>query len=228
MGPARTKKRRAAPTGRLARHRVLDKIRERILSGKYPPGAQLRQMQLAKEFGVAQGVVRESLLELKACGLVRVVDNLGVFVCELDAKKLIEAYEIREVLEGMAARLCCQRASRQDLAELEKTAKEMYRLARQGKREEMGALDREFHLRMIQISRNEMLEQLTESYRVLGKVLRVDRNPREVRDDHLAILRAVERNRPDDAERLMRAHIRAARTMIEQRVADGTFVPQWV
>jgi DNA-binding GntR family transcriptional regulator len=185
-------------------------------------------MRLAKEFGVAQGVIRESLLELKACGLVETVDNLGVFVSNLDAVRLIQAYEIREVLEGLAARLCCQRASRADLAELTEIAQRIYRLARQGKKEDMGALDREFHHRIIRISRNEMLEQLTESYRVLGKVLRVDRNARAVRDDHQAILKAIQTNQPDRAERLMRDHIRAAKTTIEQRVADGTFVPQWV
>lgn len=228
MTPARTKTRRAVPTGRLSRHRVLNKIRERILSGKYPPGSRLRQMQLAAEFGVAQGVIRESLLELKACGLVRAVDNLGVFVCELDARKLIDAYEIREVLEGLAARLCCQRAGREDLQQLVEVAQEIYRLSKKAKKDEMSALDRELHHRMITISRNEMLEQLTESYRVLGKVLRVDRNAREVRDDHLAIIKAIEDNRPDEAERLMRQHIRAARAIIEQRIADGTFVPQWV
>ena len=116
-------------TGRVSRHRVKEGLREMILSGKYPPGAKLPQVQLARQFGVAQGVIRESLLELKACGLVEVVDHVGVFVSNLDARKLLEAYEIREMLEGLAARLCCQRASREDLGELEAVAKRIDRLA---------------------------------------------------------------------------------------------------
>ncbi len=221
------KKAKVAVEG-VARHRVREGLQEMILSGECPPGSKLRQMQLARQFGVAQGVVRESLLELKACGLVKTVDNLGVFVSELDAAKLVEAYELREVLEGLAATLCCRRASREDLRELAETARRIYRLGTQDRNEEMGSLDREFHLRLIQISRNEMLERLTESYRVLGKVLRVDRSPRAVRDEHLGILKAIERNEPEEAERRMRRHIRAGKRVIERQAASGTFVPQWV
>ncbi|MBN1343807.1 MAG: GntR family transcriptional regulator [Phycisphaerae bacterium] len=218
----------AAATGRVNRHRVRDALREMILSGKYPPGSRLPQMQLAKEFGVAQGVIRESFLELKAFGLVETVDNLGVFVANLDADRIIQAYEIREMLEGLAGRLACRRASREDLAGLMAVADRICALAEDGKREEMGALDRDFHLRLIQISRNEMLEQLTESYRVLGKVLRVDRDAQTVRDEHMGVLKAIEEDRPDDAESLMRRHIRAAKEIIERQVTDGTFVPKWV
>ena len=215
-------------TGRVSRHRVKEGLREMILSGKYPPGAKLPQVQLARQFGVAQGVIRESLLELKACGLVEVVDHVGVFVSNLDARKLLEAYEIREMLEGLAARLCCQRASREDLSELEAVAKRIYRLASEARQEEAGALDREFHDRLIQISRNEMLERLTENYRVLGKVLQVGRNARTVRDEHMGILEAIRSNEPDKAERRMRRHIRLAKEVIARQVAEGTFQPLWV
>jgi DNA-binding GntR family transcriptional regulator len=221
-------KKRRTGEGRVSRHRVREGIREMILSGKYRPGEKLGQQQLAKRFGVAQGVIRESLLELKACGLVEAVDNLGVFVSNLSAAKLIEAYEIREVLEGLAARLCCERAGRGDLKELRELAERIHGLGQKGKSEEMGAMDREFHHRIIRISRNEMLERLTESYRVFGKVIVVNRDVEAVRREHLGVLTAIEQNRPEEAERLMREHIRTGRRQIEEQAASGTFVPQWV
>src|SRR3954464_4211648 len=95
-----------------ARHRVREDVRRLILSGELKPGTRLTQQNLAKRFGVAQSVVRESLLELQFSGLVESVDNLGIFVSDLDINRLLQAYEVREMLEGLAARRCCESASR--------------------------------------------------------------------------------------------------------------------
>ena len=85
---------------RVARHDVRDEIQRRILSGESKPGERLSQQSLARELGVAQGTVRESLLELQWLGLVQSVDHLGVFVDSLDAARICEAYEVREVMKG--------------------------------------------------------------------------------------------------------------------------------
>src|SRR3954451_6879240 len=100
----------AVASPQTARHRVREDVRRLILSGELKPGTRLTQQQLAKRFGVAQSVIRESLLELQFTGLVESIDNLGIFVSELDTEKLLQAYEVREMLEGLAARSCCERA----------------------------------------------------------------------------------------------------------------------
>ena len=92
-----------APVGR---HQVREEIQRRILSGETQPGERLTQQSLAKELGVAQGTVRESLLELQWLGLVESIDRLGVFVEKLDAPRLCEAYQVREFLEGLAVAAC--------------------------------------------------------------------------------------------------------------------------
>ncbi len=212
----------------LARHRVRDAVQRLILSGEFQPGQRLVQQELAQRFGVAQSVVRESLLELQFCGLVEAVDNLGMFVSELDLRTLLAAYEIREMFEGLAARLCCERASRADLRELVDLSKQNYDLARQEKLEEMAELDRQFHSRMVSASQNPLVARLTEGYRVLGMFVRANRPPRQIRDEHLEIVAAIEANRPAEAERLARRHVRAARQAIERQVSEGTFFPQWV
>src|SRR6476646_7598331 len=112
-----------------ARGRVREDVRRLILAGELKRGTRLTQQHLAKKFGVAQSVVRESLLELQASGLVRSVDNLGIFVSDLDTNTLIQAYYVREVLEGLAARLSCERASRADLRDLHEMAERIYDLS---------------------------------------------------------------------------------------------------
>src|SRR3954463_7926291 len=112
-----------------ARGRVRENIRRCILIGVFRPGTRLAQQHLAKRFGVAQSVVRESLLELQASGLVRSVDNLGIFVSDLDTHSLIHAYFVREMLEGLAARLACERASRVDIRQMYDMVERIHQLA---------------------------------------------------------------------------------------------------
>ncbi len=97
---------------RVAKHHVREEIERRILSGESKPGERLSQQSLARELGVAQGAVRESLPELQWLGLVESVDHLGVFVENLDTARICEAYAVREVMEGLAARLACANAGR--------------------------------------------------------------------------------------------------------------------
>jgi DNA-binding GntR family transcriptional regulator len=212
----------------VARHQVREEIQRRILSGETQPGERLTQQSLAKELGVAQGTVRESLLELQWLGLVESIDRLGVFVGKLDASRLSEAYQVREFLEGLAVRLACDNVSRADIAELRRLAEHVWQLAQEEKYDEMGAADRAFHLKIIDLSRNKILIRLTEGYRALGMAVRASRDPRVIHEEHLRIVDAIEANNPDEAEKLARAHVRDARLNIEQQAARNEFTAKWV
>ncbi len=213
---------------RVARHHVREEIQRRILSGESKPGERLSQQSLAKELGVAQGAVRESLLELQWLGLVESIDHLGVFVGDLDASRISEAYLIREVLEGLSARLACNHAGRADITELRKMADDIFRLAHENKAQEMGTLDRKLHFHIIELSRNNILLRLAETYRVLGMTVRASREPQIIHDEHLGIIQAIEENSAEEAERLARRHVAGARQMIESQARQGNFVPKWV
>jgi DNA-binding GntR family transcriptional regulator len=212
----------------VGRHHVREEIQRRILSGESQPGERLTQQSLAKELGVAQGTVRESLLELQWLGLVESIDRLGVFVGKLDAARLCEAYQVREFLEGLAARLACEHASRGDVAGLKKMADHIWNLSNENKVDEMGAADRAFHLQIMNLSRNRILLRLAEGYRVLGMAVRASRDPRVVHEEHLRIVEAIDHNFPDEAEQRMRQHVAEARKMIEQQAAKNEFTPKWV
>jgi len=212
---------------RVARHEVREEIQRRILSGRSKPGERLSQQSLARELGVAQGTVRESLLELQWLGLVETVDHLGVFVDKIDAERICQSYLVREVLEGLAARLACTHASRADISELRRMADEIYRLA-QDKKNETASLDRDFHLHITELSRNATLIRLSQTYRILGMTVRAFRKPEIIHGEHLRIVEAIEHNFEDEAERLARQHVVGARLMIEKLAADDKFVPEWV
>lgn len=211
-----------------ARHQVREEIQRRILAGESQPGERLTQQSLAKELGVAQGTVRESLFELQWLGLVDSVDRLGVFVGKLDGPALVEAYLVREILEGLAARLACSHAARADIADLRRAADYIFQLSQEGRDRERGKEDRNFHLRIMNLSRNKILMRLASSYRVLGMAVQAWRDPEVVHFEHLQIVDAIEKNLPDDAERFARRHVELARKKIELLASNGNFTPKWV
>jgi DNA-binding GntR family transcriptional regulator len=202
----------------IGRNRVSELLQNLILEGNLAPGERLAQQRLARRFGVAQGVIRESLLELKTCGLVEITDGMGATVRPITIREVVHACNIREALEGMAARLCCFTASRDELNELEQLAKEVDAAGLAGRVEEMAPLDLQFHQRVVQLTGNEMLMQLADSYRALMQLadsyralsrrLQVHEEGETVPARHAVLVQAMKDNDPDLAERLMREHIR--------------------
>jgi DNA-binding GntR family transcriptional regulator len=211
----------------LRRH-VRDEIQRRILSGESLPGERLAQQSLARKLGVGQGTVRESLLELEWLGLVESIDGLGAFVGKLDASRLVEAYEVREYLEGLAARRACEHVSQSDVIALRALVDGIRSLSERGDLEEAGVADRALHFQIVHLSHNSVLIRLAGGYRTLGMAVRASRDSRVVYDEHLRIIDAISRNMPDEAEKLARQHIEEARRMIEEQAASNDFVPKWV
>jgi DNA-binding GntR family transcriptional regulator len=194
---------------------VRDQIHQRILQGVHPQGSRLHQEQLAKEFDVGRGIVREALMELQRFGLVKVIHNKGIFVTSLNSQNLISIYEVREVHDGLAARLCCQRASDEAIEELRQIAIKNRDLGLQGQIHEAGICDREFHDRIVELSRNDTLIRVIDTYRfALKKIVwkkQLDDSPEKhylrVFEDHMAILNAIASRNPEEAERMARRHI---------------------
>ena len=88
---------------------VAHEIRERIYKRHLEPGTPLRQEQLAAELGVSRTPLREALRLLEKEALVKVIPGKGVRVAVVDYEELLAAYDVREVIDGLAARLTAQR-----------------------------------------------------------------------------------------------------------------------
>ena len=94
-------------------------LRELIISGDLKPGEQLRQRDLAERFGVSVTPVREALRWLESEGLVNYDAHKGSTVVQAEAGATKEKYQIRAVLEGLAAFLAAPKISDDDIRELE-------------------------------------------------------------------------------------------------------------
>jgi DNA-binding GntR family transcriptional regulator len=91
------------------------RLRSDILEGRLAFGAPLRHEQLAARFGVSRTPIREALRKLQATGLVELAPNRGAVVRTPARTELIEVYELRADLEGLACELACARATDEEL-----------------------------------------------------------------------------------------------------------------
>jgi DNA-binding GntR family transcriptional regulator len=210
------------------RHRVRQEIQSLILSGDVKPGSKLLQVELAKRFGVTQNVVREALLELQFSGLVEARDNKGIFVGNLTPHKFLEYLDVRAALEGLVASLCCDHISRAEVRELKDIAAEIKIAARENRVDDDVALDKKFHQTLLKIAQNTVITQIIEAYWPLMKIFSAKIDPNIVFQEHMAILDAMEQGQRSQAESRMREHILNSKRLIEQRIRDNQFEPQWL
>src|ERR1700693_2760220 len=96
---------------RSARITVADHIRRRIVNGEFELGASLSEAALASEFGVSRTPVREALKQLQTEGLVKTQPRVRTFVSVPSRVEIIELFQIREIIEGAAARILAGRGS---------------------------------------------------------------------------------------------------------------------
>ena len=213
----------------VARHAVRNHIARLVLTNQLAPGEKLVQQDLAKKLGVSRGVVREALFELGGMGLVDTRDNHGGVVSPLCGQFVLEALEVREMLEGLVARRCCSHMTRAQVAELVEAAHEIFRLSTAGERVEAAMLDRQLHLKLMQYSANNLQVRMSENFWFATKVVRNDRRDyRDTLNGHLAILAAIQAGDADRAEAAMRAHIRADRKDTEEALKLPSSQVHWV
>lgn len=95
---------------------VADKLRERIIHGDIPEGAQLRQDAIAAQYQVSRIPVREALRQLDAEGLIAIVPNRGAIVPALSPDDIEELFKIRALLEPEVLKLSIPRLTGDDLS----------------------------------------------------------------------------------------------------------------
>jgi DNA-binding GntR family transcriptional regulator len=106
-------------------NQLATELSKRVLEGRYLPGANLREVPLAEEFGVSRSSIREALRILERDGVVGIEPHRGASVTRLSTDELIEIYQVRTVLLGLAMALCCARCTDADVYWLAKRLAEM-------------------------------------------------------------------------------------------------------
>lgn len=147
------------------RELVFESIREAIISGQLRSGERLMEIQLAEEMGVSRTPVREAIRKLELEGLVAMIPRKGAYVAGLSLKDIIDVFEIRGALEGLAAELAAERITSEELEELERYLVKIADDIDKGDLERVVATDTDFHSILYQASRNQRLSQIINNLR---------------------------------------------------------------
>lgn len=190
---------------------VYERLRRSILEGALGAGARLSVPDLASRLGVSRSPVREAVLRLVNDGLAQESPRKGVVVARLGFDELFSVYEVRAVLEGLAARLAAPTLDDHAIAELRELFAAHERAADVRDLKASLEVDLAFHARIRSAARNPQLEVFLEQ--IQGKIRLamvttvVHPGPKRAVEDHRRILEALERRDAAAAERAARAHV---------------------
>ncbi len=201
-------------------------ILSEIASGRLPPGARIIQEQLAQELGVSRQPIQQALTLLRKEGVLSDAPGRGLQVAPLDLDHVRHMYEVRAVIEGLAFRM----AAEHNAAEAAARGPTLIRAGRKAVAAKsfgaMIAADMAFHDFIYTLSGNPLVApsmetHWTQTQRVMGEVLMRDDKPRDIWDQHEALLEAVATGDGPRAETLARQHIlEAADFMIRRLQAE--------
>lgn len=202
---------------------VYARIRRLIVRHELAPGTRLSVPALAERFGVSRSPVREAVLQAVRDGLAVEKPRLGAFVARFEPADLRHVFELREALEGMAARLAASRRTKADLKTMTKLIGRQEAELAVDNIEAFVDADIAFHEAVLTAARNpalgDALGQLFYRLRVALSMRVAPTGPDQALADHRAVLSAIEAGDPDAAERAARAHIAQA---IRRLMKNGT------
>jgi DNA-binding GntR family transcriptional regulator len=192
---------------------VYDSLIEFLRKGTYKPGDRIRAEDVAQTFDVSRTPVREALSRLQERGLLEMTPT-GLAVAQLKRQNVLELYAVRELLEGSAARFAAQHASPSDLYSMRRIAEAFAEPCDDPGR--VAQLNRSFHNAIYEAAHNRyllvMLQGMHDTLMLLpSTTFTVPGRQETAVDEHTAILDAIEKRDPDEAEQQARAHIRRAR-----------------
>jgi len=203
---------------------VVNAIVSEIVDGELPSNSRLIQDELARAYGVSRQPVQQALLLLRDRGLVREASGRGLIVSPIDPDFVRKLYEVRAMLDGLAARLAAERGAERAKIEGPSYLDAGRAAVESGSLHEQIEADMKFHAFINELSENSLISETTAPHwpylrRVMGEVLRDDvQMPQTILSEHVAILEAIIASDGDRAEALSRDHISRAAKIFVQRL----------
>lgn len=224
-GPTRKRNRKDDATESVVEN-IIRRIQLNIQNAAYAPGQRLIEADIQSMMGASRGPVREAIKRLSAEGLLEVTHQKGARVKQLTREEVEGLYDVREVIEGLAARRAAKNyknpSFRKQLKALDREFDEQY----DGSPQTYMQYNERFHAFIVSQSNNTYVTRLVHNMRIPIVMLRlvslIDRTFVErAHADHLEITKQLLSGDEDKAEKAMRKHIRATKQTV---LAKATFI----
>ena len=189
------------------------KLREALRNHVLKPGERIIEASIAEQLNISRTPVRDAIRRLESEGLLEYEARAGLVVTRLDRRAVGELYEMREVLEGTAARLFTRHAADIEVDHLLELVEQERHM--QGKGDELAAHNHRFHVHIHRGAHNRYLEKalaaVNSSLWLLGKSqMLLPHRAKGALVEHMELAKAVRKRDPDLAESVARKHVRSA------------------
>jgi DNA-binding GntR family transcriptional regulator len=203
-------------TPRALYEEVAEALRQRIFARSLLPGDWIDELKIAEEYGISRTPLREALKVLAAEGLVTMKVRRGAYVTEVSSKDLADVYHLLALLEGDAVGMAAQKASDEQIKELQSLHDDLEKSGKKGikDRDNFFAINERFHHLILSIADNRFRDQMVADLR---KVMKLNRAQSLTRDgriehslaEHRAIMAALAKRDSEAANKAMQAHLLA-------------------
>ena len=201
--------------------KVFETLEKDILTGALQSGETVSENRLSSQLGVSRTPVREALRRLEQEGLVHNEPGRGAVIIGVTKQDLLDIYEIRIRIEGLAARLAAQNMTEEQAEKMRELVELQEFYAAKGDSEKIRDLDSQFHSMLYSFCTSRVLaDTLTSLHHRIERFRRLSVGNSEragrTSSEHRAILEAIAAGDGDSAERLLIEHITNARDALEK------------
>ena len=196
-------------------HIVYRELKNMILERRLVPGGKIYQDRLAQQLGVSRTPLVNALKRLEHEKLVTAKPRRGYYVRLFSREEMVHIFELREVLEGLAARRAARQVSESQIKKLQSFFKNFKDPDDFSNLKAYAAEDRKFHNYLVSISEKEFLASILETYNVITFSYQVAqaeglvRPPTDTIHEHLKVIEAICSGDEEAAESLIRQHLRS-------------------
>jgi GntR family transcriptional regulator of vanillate catabolism len=207
--------------------KVYSRLKAMILERKLLPGEKIPQEKLAGDLGISRTPLVSALKYLEKEKLVQSIPRRGFFVRLFTRQEMISIFELREVLEGLAARRAALNISDKEIELLTGFFQPFRELRSIKDIKAYAKEDRRFHNFLLEIGAKEFLKSIMETYNIIIYSYQVIsseglvQSPDESIRDHLAIIESVSRRDGESSENLMRRHLRKSIAILRNSLAES-------
>ncbi|CUH50723.1 GntR family transcriptional regulator [Shimia marina] len=203
---------------------IVGQLTEAVHEHRILPGAKLREDEVGEIFGVSRTIVRQALRAMAHEGLVTIERNRGAFVARPSIKQAREVFEARALLEPQTARAAAERATPEDIAQLERHITAEHDALDRGEAGVALKLSGDFHMSIARIADQKIIEDflrqlISRSSLVIALYWR-RRNALCESHAHHALINALRMGDGDGAEELMKGHLLDLFTQLDLREHD--------
>ncbi len=202
-------------------YEIYKRLKSMILSNELSSGAKLKQEHIATLFGVSRMPLHRAFQMLENEMLIESIPRRGYFVTKVGIDQLIDSFECREALEGMAARRAARNITKNELNYLKSLFEKFIDTDNINIPDYLES-DQEFHDMIMKISGNKVITRLEFLGHNTIRTFRggMLRQPQESLPEHMAIIEALEKGDGELAEKLVREHTRKTMELLKKSKTD--------